>query len=131
MEEAKALGVALDSSFIQRLRLSKNVIFGSQFINDLTELAPVSQQESGIMRQQSSKILDMLHTIQSQAPAYQSTSVMNQFLRQHTQGTPYVLTQQSAREASNLENLIAQLTQYDNKNDTTMHTHYVADISYS
>jgi hypothetical protein len=28
-EEAKALGVALDSSVIQRMRLSKNVIFGS------------------------------------------------------------------------------------------------------
>jgi hypothetical protein len=37
-EEAKALGVALDSSVIHRMRMSKNVIFGSQFINDLTDL---------------------------------------------------------------------------------------------
>jgi hypothetical protein len=39
-EEAKAMGLALDSSVVQRMRHSKNVIFGSQFINDLTELIP-------------------------------------------------------------------------------------------
>lgn len=51
---------------------------------------------------------------------------MNQFLRSQTNAT-----QQSAREPGNLELLIAQLAQYDQRNDTTMHTHYVGDISYS
>ncbi len=45
-EEALNLGVALDSSIVQRIRQSKNVIFGSQFLNDLTELQQHSVVES-------------------------------------------------------------------------------------
>lgn len=37
-DEARALGVALDSSIVQRMRMSKNLIFGSQFMNDLTDI---------------------------------------------------------------------------------------------
>jgi hypothetical protein len=68
MEEAKALGLALDSTMILRMRHSKNVIFGSQFLNDLTEInnkssLDESQQNMQLMRKQSSRILDMVNTI--------------------------------------------------------------------
>jgi hypothetical protein len=68
MEEAKALGLALDSTMILRMRHSKNVIFGSQFLNDLTEInnkssLDESQQNMHLMRKQSSRILDMVNTI--------------------------------------------------------------------
>jgi hypothetical protein len=74
--------------------MSKNIIFGSQFMNDLTDL---HSQENGvedaasgghmILHQQSSKkIIDMLNLIQAQAQAsYQPNSVMNQILRQQQQ----------------------------------------------
>ena len=63
-EEADALGVAINSSFAQRMRMSKNQIFGSQFINNLTDI----EQTQSMLRQQSSKILEMIN-LQHNVPA--------------------------------------------------------------
>lgn len=50
------------------MRMSKNLIFGSQFMNDLTDINayqhPNEIDEGGMLRQQSSKkIIDMLTVI--------------------------------------------------------------------
>jgi len=65
------------------------------------------------MRQQSTRILDMLVTIQNSAPSYTATSVMNQFMRQQTNQSNTKSTNPVAnstnKEATNLEQLINQL----------------------
>ena len=55
-QEAAALGLPFNSSFIKRMRHSKNMLFGQEFMNDLTDL----EESKTLLRQHSSKILDMM-----------------------------------------------------------------------
>ncbi|TNV86732.1 hypothetical protein FGO68_gene17483 [Halteria grandinella] len=146
-EEARALGVALDSSVVHRMRMSKNLIFGSQFMNDLTDINayqhPNEIDEGGMLRQQSSKkIIDMLTVIQASAlESYKPNSVMNQILNQQQQISSsrqqsiQLQTNQSVNTNGNLEALINQLHQFDAKGDSsilhTRKTMQAVDISLS